>query len=178
MKQKNNLSGKKINDLTVIRYDSNSKKYRRWIVKCKCDKTYSITESFLLYSGRATMCLQCAGKKRRLQGVINYQTWSSIKSGAKTRNIDISILINKKLLWELYLKQNRKCALSGQKIFLPENCPKDHDITASLDRINSSKGYTPSNIQWIHKDINLMKWDYDQNYFLKLCKKVATHNSK
>jgi hypothetical protein len=47
--------------------------------------------------------------------------------------------------------------------------------TASLDRINSDLGYVYGNIQWIHKDINKMKNDYEQNYFILLCKKVADY---
>lgn len=31
--------------------------------------------------------------------------------------------------------------------------------TASLDRIDSSKGYTIDNVWWIHKQLNWMKWD-------------------
>ena len=48
--------------------------------------------------------------------------------------------------------------------------------TASLDRIDSSKGYTTDNIQWVHKDINIMKNDYGNDYFIEICKKVAKNN--
>ena len=41
--------------------------------------------------------------------------------------------------------------------------------TASVDRIDSSKGYIADNIQILHKDINVMKWDFTQDYFLHLC---------
>ena len=47
--------------------------------------------------------------------------------------------------------------------------------TASLDRIDSSKGYTIDNIQWLHKDINKMKWDFSQEKFLELCKKIVNN---
>ena len=45
--------------------------------------------------------------------------------------------------------------------------------TASLDRIDSTKGYSKDNIQWVHKDINCMKMDFSQQYFIDLCVKVA-----
>ena len=45
--------------------------------------------------------------------------------------------------------------------------------TASLDRIDSSKGYVKGNVQWVHKDINKMKTDFEQSIFIKLCKSVA-----
>lgn len=50
-------------------------------------------------------------------------------------------------------------------------------MTASLDRIDSTKGYTLDNIQWVHKHINVMKMDLDQEYFIKLCK-LVTKKSK
>ena len=37
--------------------------------------------------------------------------------------------------------------------------------TASLDRIDSSKGYTEDNIQWVHKDVNQMKMDLPEQRF-------------
>jgi hypothetical protein len=48
--------------------------------------------------------------------------------------------------------------------------------TASLDRIDSSKGYEEGNIQWVHKHINFMKRTYSQEYFIDMCKKVADNN--
>ena len=37
--------------------------------------------------------------------------------------------------------------------------------TASLDRIDSTKGYVRGNIQWVHKDINWFKRDYPKISF-------------
>lgn len=47
--------------------------------------------------------------------------------------------------------------------------------TASLDRINSNLGYEPNNVQWVHKDINKMKLDYNQQYFINMCTYVVNH---
>ncbi len=49
-------------------------------------------------------------------------------------------------------------------------------MTASLDRIDSTKGYTLDNIQWIHKDLNKMKMNFANDYFIKTCKLVAENN--
>jgi hypothetical protein len=74
-------------------------------------------------------------------------------------------------IWELFLKQDRKCALSGLPI---EFGTKGRELgTASLDRIDSTKGYTPENVQWLHKDINQMKMDLTEQKFIDLCKKVC-----
>ena len=49
--------------------------------------------------------------------------------------------------------------------------------TASLDRIDSKKGYIKGNLQWVHKDLNIMKNSYPNQYFIEMCKKVANANS-
>ena len=49
-------------------------------------------------------------------------------------------------------------------------------MTASLDRIDSKKGYIEGNIQWVHKDINRMKWAFNEDYFIKLCNNIYQYN--
>ena len=50
------------------------------------------------------------------------------------------------------------------------------EITASLDRIDSNKGYIKNNVQWVHKHINTMKMHMTDREFIDMCKKVAKHN--
>lgn len=45
--------------------------------------------------------------------------------------------------------------------------------TASLDRIDSSRGYVEGNVQWVHKDVNFMKQALSQERFVELCTLVA-----
>lgn len=88
----------------------------------------------------------------------------NIKRNAKHRNIIFNITIED--IWNLYIKQNRKCALSGLEVkFQPQ--------TASVDRINNSLGYCFDNIQLLHKDVNIMKWKYDQSQFINWCNKIS-----
>ena len=78
-------------------------------------------------------------------------------------------------MWRLFLIQKRKCALTN-KILNFGKRSRSVQCTASLDRIDSKKGYENGNVQWVHKDINKIKWDYDQDYFIEMCKLVAeTH---
>lgn len=76
---------------------------------------------------------------------------------------------------EVPVKQDKKCALSGilLKFGRSENV---YETTASLDRIDNKKGYTENNVQWVFKDINVMKNIHDQEYFLLLCSKIAKHS--
>lgn len=47
------------------------------------------------------------------------------------------------------------------------------ESNASIDRIDSNLGYVRNNIQWVLKDINKMKNDFDQSHFIELCSKVS-----
>jgi hypothetical protein len=82
----------------------------------------------------------------------------------------LSFTITVQDIWELFLKQNRRCALSGVTIHFGEG---DVKPTASLDRIDNSKGYTFDNVQWLHKDVNRMKNVFDQDYFISICRKIT-----
>ena len=91
--------------------------------------------------------------------------FTQIKYNAEKRNFEFTISIKK--LQKILDKQNGRCALSGMDI---------RNSNKSLDRIDSSKGYHEKNIQWIHKDINRMKSDFDEKYFIDLCKLIAIKN--
>lgn len=69
------------------------------------------------------------------------------------------------------MAQNRQCKLSGMPLKFKTH-KYDEVGNASLDRIDSSKGYTIDNVQWVHKDINKMKWNINQPEFLWLCDSV------
>ena len=70
-------------------------------------------------------------------------------------------------------KQNFKCALSGKELKISRF--RQEDKTASLDRIDSNKGYIKGNIQWIHKDLNYMKNDLSQDDFIHWCREIVNY---
>lgn len=98
--------------------------------------------------------------------------WENVKTGARNRKISVNLTIEQ--IWNLYIKQNRKCALSGINIGFEAS----KSNTASLDRIDSTKGYEIDNVQWIHRDINTMKWDLQQEHFIEMCKLIAKHQNE
>ena len=106
-------------------------------------------------------------------GDIHQSYICTLKIRAKRLNYDFNL--DGDFLWELFLKQNRRCALSGMEIGFPKawGIKSKTEITASLDRINSNMGYTKGNVQWVHKTINTMKMNMSDNEFIKLCKLVA-----
>ena len=80
--------------------------------------------------------------------------------------------ITKSDLWDLFVKQEGRCALSGVPIELLIR----KRSTASLDRINSTGSYTLNNIQWVHKDVNRMKSNLPPERFLELCHQISRHH--
>ena len=70
-----------------------------------------------------------------------------------------------KFLKKKYQEQHGKCAISGVPLIL-ETYKNSSIQTASLDRIDSSKGYTLENTQWIHKDLQWLKGTFTQSEFL------------
>lgn len=102
--------------------------------------------------------------------------WWSVKNAAKVRNLDFNISID--YIWNLFTQQNERCALSGIEIKLSRYIEKQSTQTASLDRIDSSKGYVIGNIQWVHKDINKMKQNFNETYFIDMCTLIAKNRKK
>jgi hypothetical protein len=95
--------------------------------------------------------------------------WNILKTNARRR--DLPVKISKEYLWNRFKEQQGRCAISGVKLSLSDYSSVEK--TASIDRINSSKGYEIGNVQWVHKIINKMKWDLSDSEFILWCKVVA-----
>lgn len=76
-------------------------------------------------------------------------------------------------VYDLWIAQDKKCALSGVSIGFYDD-GKTH--TCSIDRIDSSGGYTLANIQLVHKDVNIMKNKFEQAYFTEMCRLISKKN--
>lgn len=115
-------------------------------------------------------------------GDINGTYFTYLRSKATQRGLEFSI--SKQYIWDLFLAQNKKCALTGVPLIISsklignnKNGKRiDRSIhTASLDRIDNSKGYVVGNVQWIHKTINMMRRQYTVEEYVNWCKLVASH---
>ncbi len=100
----------------------------------------------------------------------------TVSKEAVTRNLEFSVTIEE--LWKLFEDQGAKCSISGLPISFGKYSRTDigKPCTASLDRISSEDGYLRGNIQWVHKDVNIMKNKLTQEYFIDLCKIIAERN--
>lgn len=116
---------------------------------------------------------------RRIQpGTLSNTHWTGIKRGARIRGLEVTI--SKADAEAQFVAQNGICRLSGVELQLG-SVSKSADrqrMTASLDRIDSTKGYVVGNIQWVHKDINRMKWTLSSAEFVAWCERVTTYSQK
>lgn len=176
---KNNLLGFRFGKLFVESL-SEQKKYGEasWNCLCDCGKTIVVQASFLTRKSFPRRSCGCTSLRHPWRGYeeIPLCFFNRIKSGAEERNFEFDITIED--MWQIFVDQDRKCALTGLILtFPPVGKIRNADLfIASLDRIDSNKGYIKGNIQWVHKDINLMKLDHSQDEFIKMCRLVANHN--
>jgi hypothetical protein len=83
-----------------------------------------------------------------------------------------------KALWET---QGGRCALSGIEMVLPRNTlawekQTDDPWKPSLDRIDSSKGYTMGNVRYVTVMANLAKSRFSDEQLRRFCQAVAANS--
>lgn len=165
--------GTKSGDWNIISIES----YHPMKYNVCCDKGHKKVMSHgVVY--RKTRCRECfieslhgnKGYAWRGSEYIPMSYWDRLSRDKLTRaskTLVLSVSIDD--ADELYQKQNFKCALSGLDIDFKNR-------SASLDRIDSSRGYVEGNIQWVHKNVNLMKNCFEESYFIEMCRKVYEYS--
>lgn len=181
------LKDKKFNKLTILyEVEKSPTGKRRIATVCDCNpNVIKIIELQNILSGSTKSCgcynLQCMQRRGKDSPTytgcdfISGKYWSTVKRGARKRSLEFSITIE--YARNLFLKQNRKCALSGIELIFPTSSTT-YNGTASFDRINSDLGYIEGNCQWVHKDINIMKMHFQEDYFIDICHKIAEIHPK
>lgn len=178
--------GDTFNDWTVTekgsytKLDKNRKVVSYIQVKCKCGYIKE-SRKYQIVRGVVKKCRNCKKKEGfnngRFSGYEDIGGYyvGQLREGAHRRDIEFDITPEQ--MWELLIKQKFKCALSGLPIKTSRSINYKKKIqTASLDRIDSSKGYTLENVQWVHKEINQMKSNRLEEDFIFYCKAVAKFN--
>lgn len=138
-------------------------------VMCKCGKLDWVRiHSLRQHSGKSCIrCCQSLGRSPTFKGHEDMpgRIMSRIKGSAQARtHTKGSINFTAKYIYELFHSQNCKCKFT--------NMPLDWS-TASLDRIDSARGYEMGNVQWVHKKVNLMKLDMTDTEFVNWCKLIV-----
>lgn len=152
MRNKTFNIGDKIWMLTIVGHSvveqKNGRKRNFYQCKCDCGNEKIVhVESFKLKSGRFKSC----GCKRASAGGISntkeYRMWKSAQERALKKGLEFSILVDD-------IKIPEVCPLLNKKLLIG-----DKKYTPSLDRIDSTKGYTQDNIWVISHRANQIKND-------------------
>lgn len=169
------LSDKRFGHLLVVSKSESKTKNRGvlWLCLCDCGKELLIPSNSLT-SGNTKSC----GCKQYLiekhKDLIPSSYINTIKQNAIKRNIEYTV--SEDYLYSLF---NGYCKISGLPIKFQENKyqrDKTKRGTASLDRIDSSKGYIEGNVQWTHKVVNIMKNNQSDTEFIDLCHTISKFN--
>lgn len=140
-----------------------------WLCRCSCGRECYV-QAGLLRAGKTSHCKPCTNRWVKEAAVIPTKCWKSIQIGAAARNHEFSV--TREEVEQLLLRQEHRCAITGLPIWFASNWQehrKPDGTTASLDRIDSTRGYVTGNIQWVHKDVNKMKHAYPESRFIEIC---------
>lgn len=145
-------------------------KIGKWCSTCSCcgvEQAYTRKDHAKQSELCDWQCKPCVAKSRGCQENApignERRLYNKYRKSANNRNIP----------WNIEFKTfiaafSGKCNLSGWDISMNYNA-----CTASLDRIDSSKGYDIGNIQWVHVMVNMCKNKYSQEKFVDMCRAVA-----
>lgn len=100
-------------------------------------------------------------------------TLNSIRGRRDKKEVDLSLIYLKEV-WE---SQKGICPYSGIKLKLSSWNKKKTPTTASLDRIDSSKGYVEGNVQFVSVMANFAKSDFTHEQMMMFCESIACHQN-
>ena len=149
-------------------------KFTKNCPQCNAEQVYGRYDHYQSALRGNWLCKKCGVSKNTGRGRyedILYSWFDVKKRSARDRGYAWDLEIED--VWQMYVDQDKKCALSGIDIGWSKS---GMTATASIDRIDSSEGYLLENVQLVHKDVNFMKQNYDQDYFIETCKKIASYN--
>ena len=153
------------------RKDIEQKRFYKDCPSCGAEQSYGRSDHYKKALKNNWLCSKCGQKDRGLtkwyEG-IRLSWWQKVEKNAVYRDLEFSI--TPEFIWEVYLSQDKKCALTGLDIGW-SSIGQDH--TVSVDRVDSSYGYTEDNVWLVHKDVNMMKQSLHLEDFISYCKLIA-----
>ena len=147
------------------------KQYTKKCSGCGNEQSYGRLDHFKSALKGDWKCKSCSSHINNFKGKIGSMpiTWYEVKrKGGLHRGYEWDL--TPEYIIDLYNEQNKLCALTGWDIGWSE---KGLTSTVSIDRIDSSEGYFIGNVQLLHKDVNMAKQQYSQDYFIEMCKAIT-----
>lgn len=159
----------------------------------QCEKNLNVTEfnkDKFSKDGYQTVCkfhqlLRWKTSASKIEGFLKKLIVDAIgrcKSKSKFER-GLTVEINYEFILKLYLKQERRCEIT-QKLMTYNKLNDRNDESLhimnpdniSLDRIDSSKGYTRDNVRLICASVNKIKWTMSDEKLKVMCFNVITTN--
>jgi hypothetical protein len=114
-------------------------------------------------------------QRNTISGFVKWRlSQTKAKNRAKARDgkkhQEVSITFNQ--AFNLWKRSDGKCALTG----LPMTTKKDSLYSGSMDRIDSDRGYTGDNVQWVCYSMNIAKGHWTNEEFLDFLSELRNHN--
>lgn len=171
--------------LSVVYGEKTNGQPRRNRLKCTCDcgnQIIALASNIVSGKTKSCGCGEEANKKIIFApttslirvGDVSLLYFNRLKTSAKQRELYFGITMED--IWSRYKAQTGTCAISGRPIFFNKICTGSERQTASVDRIDSTEGYYPDNIQIVHTRINKMKSNLPDDIFLGWCVDIANFN--
>lgn len=156
----------KVNKLKLVLLPKN----KRLCFVCKMDYQFS------RYAG--IKCRKCHLELRK-ENKRNYKKskkrWmQTLLNTLKYRNQNCNLTTN--YIFNLWYRQNGRCFYSGIEMKSPKYGSKRIMSTASLDRIDCTKGYIKKNVVWCCWACNMGKGELTKTDYINLCNCVASFN--
>lgn len=136
-----------------------------------CKRCNKETERRLIKSAKrqyysCKICLENNCKTHRKKHWFRY-----LAQKANTRKVSNSTKITEDHIKTIWNKQNNKCALTGQSLYIENKWWKP-----SLDRIDSNKGYTLDNIRIVAWIVNHSRGELTDDEFINMCIKIVDNH--
>lgn len=175
------LTGRRFGKQVVVRMTYADRWEWRAVCKCDCGSEERVVARAALIRGMSTSCGCRRDHYQKISGAnhcffsgheeLPGRYWGKIIRRAKRYGKLRLTIVEAR---DLFINQDQKCALTGLPITFGR-AEYSNETTASLDRIDSSKGYERGNVQWVHKVVNIMKGTLTPAEFLQFCRLIVEH---
>lgn len=175
MRELVDYTSKRFGKIVVLRFHHQQANHRYWLCQCDCGTQKLLRSDCLKCNGiKSCGCSRRGSNNPSWKGIgqIHQSVLTRIKDDAKIRNIKFDLTLE--FLWNLFCYQKNKCIFTGDVLCFGKTC-RDRNRTASLDRIDPTKGYIMGNVQWVHKKVNFAKQSMTNTEFIELCRKVVSN---
>ena len=138
-----------------------SPKYNSWCKSCIAKKQASYHKATW---GPERLQFTAYKRTRTVRSYLTYLRSKAVRRGGDCISTDA--------LEAIWFAQNGRCALTGWPMTM-ELAKGVVSTNCSIDRVDSTVGYVPGNVQLVCRAANVAKHDLSPGDFLQLCKAVV-----